>query len=332
MRDLLRADGSRLGAIVANSIHTEWRNPSAHEEHHWDPQAKRIVIGDTRIRPADVKAAAAYGLSVMHGFETGVACARLRIDDLARRLEEEDAVHEPPLVDARVRSAFARQGLWVWDTAWKGDEVEVVLEHDLDREVHRVLAGVLAAAFVAPQRTRWLISERGSDHRFDVEPEAVRVSRALLPDDTDAGPIDGNVLLPLLSRIKVNAGERAVHVAREITRLALKHPLSIMQDQVAEILRRDSNELERLTAAVDTAARALLASWELLGTEAGQSPVLDELRASRTALVSWRDGDGHLQSVKRHLDRLLVAYHALPDRALRVGTKGNQQRKGSTQE
>ena len=266
------------------------------------------------MRIGEVAAATAYAMSVMHGFETGIACARLRIKGLAQHLESEPAVHEPPLVDMRVRNALARQGLWVWDTNWRGDGVEVVLDNDVDDELHRVLAGVLGAALEAPAQTHWHISERYGDHSLEIRPQAVAAARGLLPHGARHGPIDVNVLLPLLAEIKIAGGDAAKDVARELTRIALRHPLGVAQAEASAILRRDDDAIGRLNSTLEVAERALSVAWDLVGVDPDQGPLLENLREARIALVAWRAGErARILSLEYHLNRLFDDYHTLPD-------------------
>ncbi len=319
VRDMLMADGSPLAVLIAGGIHVEWRNPSAHEEHHWDAERECIAVADGTATIAEVEAATGYALSVMHGFETGLACARLRVDELAQRLKGEPAVHEPPLVDMRVRSAFARQGLWVWDTNWRGDGVEVVLEDDLDRALHRVLAGLLGAALEAPAQTRWQISERDGDHLLDISMDAIDAARTQLPGGARHGPIDVNVLLPLAAASKTAAGESGADVALDVTRLALKHPLGVAQNEATAIVRQETVTVDRLVDALDVAARMLAATWDLIGTDGGQSAVLAHLEEAREAASAWRRGErARFIRLEYYLNRLYDSYHALPDRPLRA--------------
>ncbi len=318
VRDLLVADGTPLALLIADGIHTEWRNPSAHEEYHWDAMQKRIITASGPVTRAEVEAATGYAMSVMHGFETGLACARQRIPDLARRLESEAAVHEPPLVDMRVRSAFARQALWVWDTEWRGDDVEVIVDDDLDRHLHSVLAGILAAAFEAPPQTRWRIHESNSERAIEVAPEAVAASREVL-GAPHWGPLDVNVLVPLLAAAKTAAGEPVGEVARDVTRLTLKHPLGIAQDEAQAIVRQQGDAVDRLIDALDVAERALAATWALLEGDGHQRHVLEHLRKAHQAAAAWRRGErARFISLEHHLNALFDAYHALPHRPLRV--------------
>ena len=320
VRDLLLADGSPLALLIAGAIHPEWRNPASHEEHHWDAAQERIVVGEVTATLDEVEAAAGYAMSVMHGFETGVACARLLNDELAQTLETEDAVHEAPLVDQRVRSAIGRQDVYVWDTSWRGDSVEVVLEVDLDRELHRVLAGVLGASLEAPVATRWTVGERDSKRSFAISAAATAAGRGLLEPDVDQGPIDVNVLLPLVASLKIAARETAADVAVDVARLALKHPLGLAQDERRAIMRSEPGAVARLARALDVAERALATSWGLIGADGDLRAVLAHLSQARAAAVAWGGGErAQFVSLSEHINALLDRYHSLPDRELLPG-------------
>jgi hypothetical protein len=317
VRDLLLADGSPLALLIADAIHPEWRNPASHEEHHWDATQERIVLGEATASLDEIQNAAGYGMSVMHGFETGLACARLVIDELAQKLESQDAVHEPPLVDVRVRNAIGRQGIYIWDTSWRGHCVHVVLEVDLDRELHRVLAGVLGASLEAPWTTRWAVVERASGRSIAISAAATAAGRGLLDPGIAQGPIDVNVLLPLLADLKIAAGEVAEDVAVDAARLALKHPLGLAQDETHAIMRREPGAVARLASGLDVAGRALATSWDLIGADGDLRAVLAHLRGARAAALAWARGErAQLVSLSEHINALLDRYHLLPEREL----------------
>lgn len=318
LRELLVADGSRLGRLIANGIHTEWRNPSAHEEHHWDSERECIVVAERTATVAEIDSATGYALSVMQGFETGLACARLLDDELARRLDMEPAVREPPLVDMRIRSDFARQGLLVWDTEWRSGEVKVIVEDDLNRNLHHVLAGTLGAAFETTSRVRWQIKERYGDHLLDISPEAIQAARKLLPRGAVSGQIDVNVLLPLVASFKISNGESAADVALDVTRLALKHPLGIAQDYAKAIILSETAAVTRLVDALDVSELALKATWDLVGDDGDQQRVRAHLKEALAVTKALSRGNrAQFMSLKHHLNSLYETYHALPDRPLR---------------
>ena len=313
VRDLLRADGSALARLIADAIHAGWRNPASHEEHHWDAAQDRIVLGEATATLGEIEAVTGYAISVMHGFETGLACARLLIDALAQKLESEDAVHEPPLVDLRVRNAIGRQGVYLWDTCWRGDSVQVVLEVDLDRDLHRVLAGVLGASLEAPLTTRWTVVERASRRSIAISAAATAAARGLLKPGIGHGPIDVNVLLPLLADLKIAAGEAAADVAVDAARLALKHPLGIAQDEMRAIMRREPGAVDRLATALDVAGRALVESWALIGADGDLRAILVHLRRARAAALAWGRGERpQLVSLSEHINALVDRHHLLP--------------------
>ena len=317
VRDLLLADGSPLALLIADAIHPDWRNPASHEEHHWDAALERIVVGEATTTREEVEAAAGYAISVMHGFETGLACARLLIGELARKLESEDVVHEAPLVDLRVRNAIGRQGVYVWDTSWCGNSVEVVLEVDLDRELHSVLAGVLGASLEAPVATCWAVSERDGRRGIAISAEATAAARGLLDPGVDQGPVDVNVLLPLIAGLKIAAGGAAGDVAVDVARLVLKHPLGLAQDEARAIMRSEPGAVARLASTLDIGGRALAASWELIGADGDLRGVLAHLRQARAAAVAWGGGErAQCASLGEHINTLLDRYHSLPERGL----------------
>jgi hypothetical protein len=317
VRDLLLADGSPLARLIADAIHPEWRNPASHEEHHWDAALERIVVGEATATLKEVEAATGYAISVMHGVETGLAGARLLIEELAQKLESEDAVHEAPLVDLRVRNAIGRQGVYVWDTNWRGDSVEVVLEVDLDHELHRVLASVLGASLEAPAATHWTVSERDGRRSIAISSDATTAARGLLEPGVDQGPIDVNVLLPLVAGLMIAAGEAVRDVAVDVTRLALKHPLGLAQDEVSPIMRGEPGALARLASALDIGGRALAASWQLIGADGDLRAVPAQLRQAHVAALAWGLGEpAQFASLSEHINTLFDHYHSLPEREL----------------
>src|SRR5207253_10541239 len=105
----------------------------------------------------------------------------------------------------QVRLAFAHQGLYVWDTRWRGRNTEVVLEVDLEHELSAVLGGVLAASFVPPPETDWLVSERDGGRRVAISAAATAASRRLLGHEDAHGPLDVHLLLPLIAALKTAA-------------------------------------------------------------------------------------------------------------------------------
>lgn len=268
---------------------------------------ERIVVGNETTTRDEVEGAAGYAVSVMAGFETAVACARLLLPDLARHLDRTGINGTQSIADLRVRSAIARNGLWVWDTTWRGGRLEVVLEGvDLDGDLHRVLAGLLSAYIEAPNVEEWRLSIRDSDVALVVRRDAAAAARALLPPDTEQTRIDVNVLLPLLAGAKIADGESADAVAAHAVRLALNHPLGMAQDEARAIVARDDDALVRLINALAVVERALLATWEVVGRCPQRHPQRSRRRAhgraevaSRHALRFRHAGAPHQPSARR---------------------------------
>jgi hypothetical protein len=322
LRDLLLAERSALTDLLAKAIHPEWRNAAAHEEHHWDAVSERLVLAEGRaVSPHEIEDATGYAMSVIYGFETGIACARLQIPDLARALDEPAGrPQDPALLDLEIRRAFGGHGVWVWDTVWKRKGIEIVLEADLDGELHRILAAVLMAHLLSGSIDGWRIRVRDGDQSIAVGREALEAATALLSSDFQDSRIDVNVILPLVASAKRLAGIPEVTAAREITRLALKHPLGFAQDKASAILRLEPGSVARFATTLDMAARALEAGWRVLGGNANQEGLLADLRSAREAAIGWGRGDRtHFRRLEHYVNRLLDAYHSLPEAPLLPG-------------
>lgn len=317
VRDLLVAEGSPLALLIAQAMRPAWRNPGAHEDHYWDAVRQQIVLGDQFATIDEVSAATGYAISVMHGFETGVACARLRLPALADRLKAFLVDASPALVDMRVRDALARNGLLVWDAVWQRDHVEVVVdEANFGAEIHLLLAGLLDAHLEAPTVRRWDVRIRdGSKPGIAIEVGALEAATTLLPEDPTTRRIEVNVMLPLIASAKLGIGISAANVAEDVTVLALKHPLWLAQDEAHQIIERRPDSIHRLVEALDLAARALATTLRLTGTTTEVS-VADLLIAARDAANDWGSGRGQFTAVESRLNQILDTYHALPQRPL----------------
>lgn len=320
VRDLLLAEGSPLALLVAQGIRPEWRNPGAHEDHYWDAVRQLVVLGDRTATIDEVSAATGYAISVMHGFETAIACARLRLPALADRLSAVLLDASPALVDMRVRDALARNGFLVWDAVWHRDHVEVVVdEANFGAEIHLLLAGLLDAHLEAPTVRRWDVRIRdGGKPGIVITVGALEAATTLLPKDPTTRRIEVNVLLPLIASAKLGCGVSAANVEEDATVLALKHPLWLAQDEAHQIIERRPDSIHRLVVALDLAARALATTLRLTGT-ANEVSVADLLIAARDAANDWGSGRGEFTAVESRLNQLLDTYHALPQRPLLGG-------------
>ncbi len=157
-RLLKQSDRTPLCAIIAALLVPAWRNASAHEQMHWDPDIGAAVLSGHPVDLEDVLHTADLAWATARGFDAGVQIGRACVPELARAIDAMDRNASPISRDFQLIKRFDQPtlSLVVNNVRRAPASAIITLEPILGPDqLARVGMGLVSAARLEPAVERW---------------------------------------------------------------------------------------------------------------------------------------------------------------------------------